>query len=332
MKKNVFVLVALLLGLCGCQEKTASLSFEKEETIEFQPVDYPELLGVTVQLKWFKGNLYVNNFHGDTLLSVYDVEKKHIKQKMISKGEGPGELFPPLDLQTVGDDLFVVSRPLFSLYRVSADHADRVEKIYQLPSQSDCFLPLTETQFVFSGLWGKQRYAWLDTSSDQLQTFGSYPHYWEAEEDIPDDAKAMFHQCFFGRNDALHRFASCSGYALDIYQYDPEKATIPQVYRQIQLGKYQYDYNTEGFITTKLRSGSDLCVTEMAVTTEYLYLVAQSQTNKRNRDIWVVDWDGNPVKRLCSDKRILCLTIDESHHRGYAIIEDPEEKLVSFQL
>ena len=51
MKKNVFILVALLLGLGGCQEKTASLSFEKEETIEFQPVDYPELLGVTVQLK-----------------------------------------------------------------------------------------------------------------------------------------------------------------------------------------------------------------------------------------------------------------------------------------
>ena len=51
MKKNVFILVALLLGLCGCQERATSLSFEKEETIEFQPVDYPELLGVTVQLK-----------------------------------------------------------------------------------------------------------------------------------------------------------------------------------------------------------------------------------------------------------------------------------------
>ena len=46
----------------------------------------------------------------------------------------------------------------------------------------------------------------------------------------------------------------------------------------------------------------------------------------------VLDWDGNPVKLLKTGKRVTCFTIDEKARIGYCIIQDPEDKLVSFRL
>ena len=38
------------------------------------------------------------------------------------------------------------------------------------------------------------------------------------------------------------------------------------------------------------------------------------------------------MELLKSDKTITCLSIDENSNRGYCIIEDPEDKLVYFDL
>ena len=46
----------------------------------------------------------------------------------------------------------------------------------------------------------------------------------------------------------------------------------------------------------------------------------------------ILDWNGNPIKLLKSNKRIICFDIDENKGKGYAIINDPEDKLVMFNL
>lgn len=333
--KIIFPILILCLFLVQCDNKDkSSYTFYNEKNISFNEINYPELLGFTLQIKIADSLLFINQFHEDSLIAVFNTNRNRIEKKIISKGNGPGELMPPLDIQISDNQLYILSRPLFLLNHISMENLLKNDvdfhKDYQMPPKSDCFLPLNDSLFVFSGLWGK-RYACLNLASDSIRTFGDFPNYWSEEKDIPDDAKAMFHQCFFGKHPNKNIFVSCSGYILETYQYD-DKNEVPQMLRQMQLGKYSYRYVTNGMISTKLKEGSDPSVTELACTEDYIYLVVQSKENRKNRDIMVFDWDCRPVKLLKSNKPILCLTVDEKNNKGYCIIEDPEEKLFYFNL
>ena len=66
-----------------------------------------------------------------------------------------------------------------------------------------------------------------------------------------------------------------------------------------QLGKYKYKFSTD--------------------------------EQRKQRNILVLDWEGNPVKLLKTGQRLMCFAVDEENQMGYGIIQDPEDKLVSFK-
>ncbi|RHR91209.1 BF3164 family lipoprotein [Parabacteroides sp. AF14-59] len=335
--KTIYLLFILAFIIqCSVPKKEKPYEFTQTSTITFNDAHYPEMLEVTMQLIKKDSTILINDFYGDSLVKVFNLNTKMIEKKLISKGEGPNELLSPLDIQIADNNLYLLSRPLFMLNHIplkaiTSDDNIKLYKDYQMPPKSDCFIPLNKSQFVFSGLWDK-RYALLNLEQDSIEIFGEYPNYWEGEKDIPTEAKAMFHQCMFTKNETKNLFASCSWFILEIYKYEPNKLKIPTLIFQKQLGKYSYDYTTTDHISTKMRKGSDPCVTEITSSSKYIYMIIQSKENKKNRDIMVIDWNGNPIKLLKSDKRITCLTVDEKSKKAYCIIEDPEDKLVYFDL
>lgn len=337
MKTICFFILFVTFIQCSSPEKGRPYQFNQISHITFQDMQYPEILGITMQLVQQDSLMLINDFHGDSLIKVFNLKTQTVEKSLIAKGEGPDELLSPLDIYIADSNLYVLSRPLFRLNHislkeiVSSEKAIRICKDYQMPPKSDCFIPLNGSQFVFSGMWDK-RYALLDIRQNQIKTFGEYPDYWEEEKEIPEEAKAMFHQSMFMKNEQSHLFASCSGYVLEIYQYDPETSHVPTLIFQKQLGKYSYDYRTGDMIVAKRRPDSDPCVTTVASSSKYIYLVTQSKENRKHRDILVIDWKGNPVKQYKSDKRISCLSVDETAQKAYCIIEDPEDKFVSFDL
>lgn len=336
MKTIYLLFISIFIIQCSSPQKEKAYEFKQTETIAFYDAQYPEMLEVTMQLVKKDSTIFINDFHGDSLIKVFNLNTKKIERKLISKGEGPNELLSPLDIHIADSNLYLLSRPLFMLNHIplktiTSNGNIKLYKDYQMPPKSDCFIPLNKSQFIFSGLWNK-RYGFLNLEQDSIEIFGEYPTYWEEEKDIPTEAKAMFHQCMFTKNESKNLFASCSWYVLEIYNYEPNKLKTPTLTFQKQLGKYSYDYSTQDYISTKLRKESDPCVTEITSSSNYIYMVIQSKENKKNRDIMVIDWNGNPIKLLKSDKRITCLTVDEKSKKGYCIIEDPEDKLVYFNL
>ena len=65
--------------------------------------------------------LLINEFHGDSLIIVYNLNTNQIDRHLISKGEGPNELIPPLDLCVTDNNLYILSRPIFSLNHIPLD-------------------------------------------------------------------------------------------------------------------------------------------------------------------------------------------------------------------
>ena len=119
---------------------------------------------------------------------------------------------------------------------------------------------------------------------------------------------------------------------LEIYEYDSTGINLPQLVFKKQLGNYSYNYTAGNILTANVKDGSDPEAKELACSAKYIYVVIQSGEDRKKSNIMVLDWDGKPVKLLKSDKTITCLSIDENSNRGYCIIEDPEDKLVYFDL
>lgn len=336
MKIQFTLFILSFLMQCTPSIQHEGYKFVREDSITFHDVPYPEMLGLTIQLIKKDSFLLINDFYGNSLLKMFNLNTNLIEKKFVSKGEGPNELLSPLEIHIADSNLYILSRPIFKLNHIPLSSILRnetihLEKDFQMPPKSDCFLPLTKVQFIFSGIWEK-RYAILTLGQDSIKLLGEYPDYWEEEKNIPVEAKAMFHQSLFTKNPYQNLFASCSGYVLEIYKYDPQNLTLPDLLLRKKLGKYSYSYTAGDQIAAKLKTGSDPYVTEIASSKNNLYIVIQSKENKKNRDIMVVDWNGQPIKLLKSNKRITCLAVDEMDKKGYCIIEDPEDKLVCFDL
>ncbi|MDL2278274.1 TolB-like 6-bladed beta-propeller domain-containing protein [Parabacteroides sp. OttesenSCG-928-G07] len=336
MRKYIYILFVLII-LSNCvTDKESPYEFSKVENISFNKIDYPDTLGVTLQLLKRDNLLIINDFYGDFFVSLFDLENKEIENRIIAKGNGPNELSSPLDLQFYGESLYVLSRPLFSLNHMEWDIIKNgspvLYKDFQLPSKSDRFVVLNDSLFVFSGLWDK-RYGYLNIKdTNDIREFGEYPHYWQEENNLSNEVKAMFHQCKFAKHPDKYMFASCSGYVFEIFSYDPVNNSLPNLIFRKQLGKYSYTYTDGNILRTKADEGSDPKVIDIACSEHYVYIITQSKEDKKKRNIMVLDWDGNPIKLLKSDKCIVCLVVDEDLGVGYCIIQDPEDTLVSFDL
>lgn len=342
MGKGLIILAvgALLFAQCS-GDKTSTVDdsigyiFEKQEELSFEELEYPDLLGVTMQLIKQDSLLFLNDYHGDSLIHVYNLNTRQIVRKLILAGNGPNELIPPLELQLVDDNLWILSRPLHVLTHIPCRSIAGnlvLQKDGGVPAEADCFVPLEGASMVFSGFWEK-RYAYQNrTNGNEVREFGDYPDFWEEEKNIPSAAKAMFHQSRFAVNTGKHLFASCSYFALEIYEYDPKGKNLPVLKYRKQLGKYEYDFETGGRVSARMHSGADPASVDIVSGEEYLYVLTQDGENRRCRNIMVLDWEGNPVKLLKTGKRITCLAVDEKSGMGYCIVQEPEDKLMAFKL
>lgn len=342
MKIKLIILVVCTLLFIQCSndknpriDNSIGYSFEKQEDLSFEEIDYPELLGVTMQLLKQDSLLFLNDFHGDSLVHVYNLNTNQISRKLILAGNAPNELISPLELQLVDHNLWILCRPLHLLNHIpysSITVKPILLKDGLIKAEADCFIPLGDTQMVFSGFWDK-RYACMDLiNRNDIKEFGDYPDFWEEEKNIPVAAKAMFHQSRFAVNTNKHLFASCSYFVLEIYDYDPMGKNLPELKFRKQLGKYEYDFKVGGRVSATMRTGADPASVDIVNGGDFLYVLTQDDKNRRCRNIMVLDWDGNPVKLLKTGKRVTCFTIDEKARIGYCIIQDPEDKLVSFRL
>lgn len=316
-------------------DSTIGYHFDSQEQMVFSEIAYPDLLGSTMQIVKKDSLLFINEFHGDSLIRIFNLNNNRIQKHLVSVGNGPNELISPLEIQAVGNELWVLSRPLHSLNHISFSNIDGASILAQdglVKSEADCFMPLGNGNVVLSGFFTK-RYGLMNLQDKNLiKEFGDYPDFWLNEKDIPVTAKAMFHQCRFAINTEKQLFASCSYFVLDIYKYDADGKRVPELKVRKQLGKYEYDFESGGQVTANLRPGADPASVEVIGGDEHIYVIVQDEENRKNRNIMVLDWKGKPVKLLKSGKRITCLAVDEVEGMGYCIIQDPEDKLVSFKL
>ncbi len=337
MRFIIFSLICLSLIQCTSRpSENKPYTFNKVRQITLQNMEYPDIIGIGMQLVQIDSLLIINDFHGDSLLNVYDSKHHILKKRLVSKGNGPDDMVSPLDISLCNDKLYILSRPLFRFSYISKDNIlESHPQMYghtQLPQMSDRFLPLNDSLFVFSGMWEKRYALYQKNKIDSLRIFGDYPTFWSEEKDIPTMPRAMFHQCEIVKHPKKNLFASASNYVLEIFSFDPTGKELPHLEFRKKLGNYEYTFSSGNMISTQCKENSDPRVLRICCTEQYLYLLREVKDNEDQMEICVIDWDGNPIELLKADKKITTLIINEAQHKGFCLADDPECMLYSFDI
>ncbi len=333
----LFVTVSFFLFF-GCSKREKDLKFDLEKNINLVPIAYPDLLGTSMQLIKKDSLLMINDFVGDSLIHLFDLQKKILVKKLIPVGNGPGELISPLEIHLSGNRLWVFCRQSYTMYSIPGDSLVNGNKNmtnnFKLSSEVNHLYPLTDSIFISSGFFQK-RYVLFNYLGEKINEFEEYPSYWDKEKSYSSQVRAMFHQTSFEKHPQKALFVACSSHTLEIYDYS-ERVENPKLLKQLLLGKYNYSFINDGTIFS-VNGGDDVerGVVHVACSSKHIYMVYDLNCKNNNNSgvqIQVIDWNGNPVKIINSEKNISCLTIDEKEQRGYVIYENPNDELAYFNL
>ena len=176
-------------------------------------------------------------------------------------------------------------------------------------------LPYEKDRFLSAGIFRDEyRYKVLNAEGTLMGSFGDYPDFLDGENLIPFDARGMFHQVITFANCYPNRKLVAAGkYVLDIIDYslDITKESI----KRVLLAPYDYEYESGRYIWAQEKKGIVRGVTSAACDEKYIYLLFNSgivgeEYKGIEKEIWVFDWNGQPVKKLILNADVKIITVD----------------------
>jgi hypothetical protein len=338
MKQIILFLISLFfLFACTDRKNKSDDAFEIKKNVELNSIEYPDILGLSMQLLKKDSLILINDFKGDSLIHVFDIKNLKLIRKIVSVGNGPNEFISPLELQFTDNNLYVFYRQTSFLYSIPnsmiLEDSKNIKKLFQASSQANHLYPLSDSIFISSGFYQK-RYALIDKNGQIFKEFGEYPAFRNGEEDIPVEARAMFHQTNFLKHPDVPYFLTYSSHIIEIYD-DILNSDGPVLIKNILMGKYSYDYTVGDMLTANKSADTERGIVCVACSHKYIYAVYDPNKNRNDNNgsqICVYDWDGNPIELLQFNKNISCLVIDEGEKKGYVIGANPDDSLMYFDL
>lgn len=326
MEVRHFVL-GIVLILCSCSKRGENIV--PEETLNFDTINISEFIGSPIQILATDSVLYVNDFYGDTLVHGISLNDGHPIMKFASKGQGPGEIMPPLHLFYRQDSLYLLSRPTWSLYSCPA-HAltEQLHKCFILPTETSNLYP-ADSVFIASGMFHDGfRFAVVDNKGQIISRFGSYPTFWEREKGLSAEVKYMFHQTIACTYSTSHGIVAASSHVLSFYKQIPSGGF--SLDKEVLLSPYEYDYREKGISSSANLKNSFLKGTEdMFAYGDYIYLLfnvtPKGEQSKQRNEIWKYSWNGDFICRYHPNVDLFAVTANkEGRVIGLTNSEEPK--------
>lgn len=331
MKTQLFALTLLLVSCSGSQKR---VSFSESTTAK-STVLTEAIISIPMDIKKRGDVLYVSDFEGDSLLRCYSLSERRLVKQMLPQGQGPDEFLSPVEFFFSDSSAFIHNRWHFTAQNYALHAKDfsirRQGELTHLPMNLDRIYPVSESRFIASGVFDDCRFLILDNAGKVLSRCGDFPNYQDEEEAVPNTAKAMFHQSQFGYNTARKRLASATSNVLELWDYAPETLTL---HKRVLLAPYHYLFNSspDGVYAENDNPDAELGARGIAVSTNYVYVLYNPNTHRmheehketQNSEIWVFDWDGDPVRKILVDTQIVCFCVDETDAALYCVMAAPD--------
>lgn len=331
MKNLVFVLLLLLTACNGSSDKVVF----KENVQATSDALSEAFISMPIEIKKEGDSLYVSVFKGDSLLHCYNIKGQRWEKQMLPQGQGANEFLSPIEFFFSNASLFIHNRWHFTAKNYKFDKQNlsisEQSELLRLPMNVDKMYPIGNSRFVASGVFEDCRFLILDKEGKQLAKCGSFPDFLDGEDAIPNSAKAMFHQSAFGYHPSLKRLACATSNVLEFWD---ESSDTLKLHKRLLLAPYHYVFEStpDGVWANNDNPEAAIGTRGIAVSGEYVYVLYNPNTHKmhdenaetENSEIWMFDWEGNPVRKILTDTHIECFCIDEEKDVFYCIMSAPD--------
>ncbi|GHT07767.1 hypothetical protein FACS189432_00300 [Bacteroidia bacterium] len=341
MKNILFLLgllIALLLNACSFSTKK-EIKFPVVEQVSFETVD-SLFLGQPLTMQIFDNiDLYISDFH-EPMIIHYDLDEKKEVSRFLNKGNGPEETLPPVILSNnslFNNRLYTLSKQSRNLgYYTLIENPISYTPLFRFPYFFGNIISFDKDRYLVHGFFedDSHYYRILDEQGNEIQRIGEYPDFLQGEKDFPNMVKVIFHTVQFSCSNYRKKIVSTGPYVLDIIDFSQE-ITDSSIQR-IPLAKYDYTYTTGTHNSTEIKSGFVYGSYDLASDDSYIYLLFNPNTDKNEglkAEIWVFDWDGNPVKKLLLNRSPSLITISgDSHIYGLVLNKDEMYEIVKVKI
>lgn len=346
---QILFLFVFLSSLLGC----IKTKIDRNSTIEYSKT---QNLSVVDTLKFadnilmdpqtfliFDSLLVVNDKYGEFNISVINMNSNELVARLAKTGRGPKEIVQFGGLfEGPGQREFCIldiknSSILF--YNLDSINIKKNEWI----KRKDLKLGNGQTIFAFgfisdssvvgTGINQNGRYMVYNFINETLIEGIDYPNS-EKERDINHMFKGLAYQSYICSNIRNKKFISATlhGDLIEIGHYKTGKLSTVQ-----NLGSYRTKYIINGEYRFEPGRKAGFC--SLTSGNKFIYALYSGHTFEEYgmevrlcNTIFMLDWDGNSVKKIITKEKIKSITVDDNEKMLYALIHAPNPMIVRYLL
>lgn len=331
LKKYIFLSYLSLL-IVSCNYVSKKQQSASSELLQCTEINFNKELYLPLKLVYTNNKLFIPDFHDEKMVSEICLESFDRLQHFAQRGSGPVEFLGPLLIWDFENKLYVFDRQKFKLGYFNLDIPEKqsVYKFSHLFSLHNSFSKLVNINanlYLGAGYFEKGRYAIVNHEGEILKYFGEYPSYADAEELIPNDARAMFHQVKFSASYETSKVAALSSHVLDIIDFGSSETVVRN---RILLSEYSYKYSSGNYIQTIPDDNTVLGTQSITSNKDYIFILNRpfTKSNQINdyQEILIYNWDGEFVRKYKVSCQITNIVVVDDKNL-YVTFEDPDPKL-----
>lgn len=328
MKNKILLFLLFASLLCSCTNRSAADPFQSHDDLELQEMHIRDSIGRVISLKATREYLIVNERNAETQLCLFD-KNSQAMYHFARTGEGPQRVLGCWNILPEENslDIFDLRKNTLITYAVDSikkqgELADYTILTSKVPTGSLEVGRLGENQYVAIGMFGVDRFVFFDAEGNVVKKGGVYPP--KERDDVADLVHAVAYQGMMATHETKKRIAVCSRYAgvMQVFDYATEEIALTNEYIHFLANYTQTGggANVNFSITQETRWG----YLSIDANSTHIYALYSGKVQMESpedfhlgSEIHVFDWEGNPVKKFKTDRKLSQITVDEEMLFGF---------------
>src|SRR5690625_154017 len=287
-----------------------------------------------------------NDSKKEYLFKVFNRNTGEVLRTFGRIGRGPDEFFYPSFINRLpgeGGDIGIYNPRLFTFTELSIDsilfdgNHLTINSYKDFDTRYSNLIKLNQNLFLGTGHFLNGRYALTNTSQNVVETWGEYP--FQDTLKVSDKVLGMAFQTKSIRHPHKPIFVSVtySSANFEIIQLSDQKLSMVA---QINSYPPYFEDNSSGnSVSINLDNKNRWGYQDVAVTDNFIYALYSGKKKEEDRfyfgdQIFVFDWNGNPISQLNLSKGVFSIAVDNNDKIIYALTKDQDQvsKILIFPL
>ena len=333
MKKKYIWVLVFFLSCISCKEKNKNEFMTGIKDIKGEIMEVDCLIGKPYGLTFYDALLFVYDLYEGNALTVIDTRISQCKNRVLSIGQGPGEVVGALRLSVSPQQkklyVFQIQSGRFNSYEIRGEELAFQESVHI--SERPANVVAVQDAFIGIGPFERGRYHVYNKQGTQKDEVGAYP--FDGEEMNVQSRFFLYQGYLCSQPDGTH-FALGSSYSdnLEFYGIQENKVKLLKKYGFREV-KAKFDE------TIQLDNDCLLGYKDSFGTERYCYMLYSGKTYSENNyqkygaaHIFVFEWDGTFVQSYRFDKDVLAFCVDDPNKVFYGIVLENEYVIMKFEM